>query len=156
MPQCVDSDLGAERGGNPLGGDHHPCILAGLPQGQEQSLSKPLISQSDARVCYCRHAKLAALDPLHTAIASLARIELHDRLPRADDFNGVRCIVVASPGPGDSLLPEIVHLCGQAEVKVPILHVGPGLEAYESENGIRQLPCPLPVSFLAQFIRDPG
>lgn len=120
---------------------------------QKAALDEPLLPRAEAKVWYVRHASFAALDPIEVGLAGLCKILPHDRLPTADECDGLAGLVITSP----ILMPGIADLqkaLAQAKKKLPTFNItrtDPTAIAAPA-GGVEESAYPIPLRRLANFV----
>jgi CheY-like chemotaxis protein/HD-like signal output (HDOD) protein len=71
-------------------------LMARLSRNEEAELAKPLLPRSDAKVWLARDPAFSALCPIAAALAAAASVDVHERLPKAEEFSNYRGLVVVS------------------------------------------------------------
>jgi HD-like signal output (HDOD) protein len=75
-------------------------MLSGLARGSDsEKLMEPLRNRREVRVWLARDATLSSFDPLAAALDAMARVEVHNTLPRPEQWDGCDALVVASRSP---------------------------------------------------------
>jgi HD-like signal output (HDOD) protein/DNA-binding NarL/FixJ family response regulator len=73
--------------------------LAGLSRSDQAKLLVPMFKVSEAKVWVARHAGISEFDPIGIALESMAKAEVHPRLPTPDDVKNVDGVVIVAPSP---------------------------------------------------------
>jgi two-component system, chemotaxis family, chemotaxis protein CheY len=71
-------------------------LMARLSRSEEAELAKPLLPRSDAKIWLAREPALSAFCPFAAALGAMASVDIHDRLPKADELANHRGLVVIS------------------------------------------------------------
>jgi hypothetical protein len=106
----------------------HTGVLARLSSARDQQkLFEPVLPRRSVQIWYARHRSICNWDPLHVALASLADVEAHERLPASlDELGDCRAIVVAAPRPNmpPFSFAELDHwrACGRGR-QVPVMYL---------------------------------
>jgi HD-like signal output (HDOD) protein/CheY-like chemotaxis protein len=131
------------------------AMLARLGASEEAKLLKPQFERSNLRAWVAREPCFSSFDPVAAALDSLAAIEVHDRLPGANESVGCGKLIVVSRG--DSLTgltqPDIQR-CLTARAAT----LGSALWLTEQPGNaaaVRRLAYPVAVSELARFLEIP-
>jgi HD-like signal output (HDOD) protein/DNA-binding NarL/FixJ family response regulator len=74
------------------------AALARFSAMEEAKLMSPLYSTSNRRVCLVRAAALSTCDPLETALASIAKLTVAERIPSGAQLRNFESLVIAAPG----------------------------------------------------------
>lgn len=75
-------------------------ILARLSSNDEKELAAPLYAQREVKLWLARDAAFSNFDPVATALAGLATIEVYDRLPQKSECESFGGLVVCARAPG--------------------------------------------------------
>ncbi|HVX84750.1 MAG TPA: HDOD domain-containing protein [Phycisphaerae bacterium] len=131
-------------------------MLSGAAGPVEAALNKPLLPPTDAVVWYTRHPGFAALDPLEAALASLATVHTHDRLPQSDELANIHALIIASSNPPPKL-SELPRIATRAGTRLPLLYLTPGAPIQEDTPSpdAEILQYPLTLARLKSFLAKP-
>jgi HD-like signal output (HDOD) protein len=69
-------------------------LMARLSRNEEAELAKPLLPRRDAKIWLARDPAFSTLCPVAAALGAMASVDVHERLPKADELANYRGLVV--------------------------------------------------------------
>jgi HD-like signal output (HDOD) protein/DNA-binding NarL/FixJ family response regulator len=132
-------------------------VLARLSAADEARVMTPLYPRRDTRLWLARDKTLAKLDPIEAALISLAEVDVHDRLPRADELADHRGLVIsARTNAVAGLTPlDLKKLLDETsrDYKLPVLWINTKVEAgVSNDTGVEPVVAPIPLEDVARFV----
>ncbi|HUB26236.1 MAG TPA: HDOD domain-containing protein [Tepidisphaeraceae bacterium] len=71
--------------------------LAKVSRSEEARLAAPMFQPSSGKIWLARERTLSQFDPVEIALASIAEVQISDRLPIASELDAIRAIIVVAP-----------------------------------------------------------
>jgi CheY-like chemotaxis protein/HD-like signal output (HDOD) protein len=129
------------------------AMLARLSRAAEVELTTPLYPGGNARVWVARESALSTLDAVTAAFESLARAEVHDRLPTREESSALQGVAVLARGTAAAGLtgPEIRQARTSGGRTLPVLWLVGAVDAPINQDDLRPLTYPVTLETIASF-----
>jgi len=130
------------------------AMLARLSPEEERELMKPLLPRCERRLWVARDPALCPLDPVTAALASVAEVDLHDRLPISrEERSDHAALVVLSRAPGAAgFSAGDITRAREVFDGVPVLWLSGRADAVAADAALVPVTWPVPLSRLGEFV----
>lgn len=139
-------------------------LMTRLTRSEEAELARPLVPRRDIKLWLARDPAFSAFCPVTTALTSVAKIELHNRLPHADELTDHAGLIVLADSPATGKFTaadvdaacsslkdparQLLWICASPQSAAPPAEPAPPPPSVTPEP----LTSPTPLEKLAEFV----